>query len=103
MEYQKITKLLDDTSNQTSKFRIKNWVEINVYSSETYGTNSQIKFKTSMLKSSSCDSSDAYIAIKGTITVPNTGTAAVPNNRNKEVVFKNCAPFTGCISEINNV
>ena len=37
-----------------------------------------------------------------TITVPNIGTAAVPNNRNKEVVFKNCAPFADRISEINN-
>ena len=45
---------------------------------------------------------DAYIAAKRTITVPNTGKAVVPNNRNKETVFKNCAPFTDSISEINN-
>ena len=55
-----------------------------------------------MLRSSLCDYSDAYILLKGTITVLNTGTAAEPNNRNKEVIFKNCAPFTDCISEINN-
>ena len=55
-----------------------------------------------MLKSSLCDYSDAYILVKGTITVNNTGTAAAPNNRNKKVIFKNCAPFTNCISEINN-
>ena len=54
-----------------------------------------------MLRSSLCDYSDAYILVKGTITVPNTGTAAAPNNRNKNVIF-NCAPFTNCISEINN-
>ena len=43
-----------------------------------------------------------YIHVKGTITIPNIGTAAAPNNRNKKVIFKNCAPFTNCISEINN-
>ena len=61
-----------------------------------------IKFKNSMLQSILYDYSDAYIAFKGTITVPNTGRAAAQNNRNKEVVFENCAPFTDCISEMNN-
>ena len=68
-----------------------------------YNANSQIKFKTTMLKSSLCDYSDAYILVKGTISVNNTaaqGTAA--NNTNKKVIFKNCAPFTNCISEVNN-
>ena len=55
-----------------------------------------------MLRSSLCDYSDSHILVKGTITVPNTGTAAAPNNRNKEVIFKNGAPFTDCIGEINN-
>ena len=49
-----------------------------------------------------CDYSDAYIAVKGTITVPNNRIAAATNNKIKEVVFKNCAPFTDCISEINS-
>ena len=49
MEYQKIINLLENTSNQPSKFRIKNWVEINDESRETYNTNSQIKFKTTMI------------------------------------------------------
>ena len=57
-----------------------------------------------MLKSSLCDYSDAYILIKGTITVNNTEAAdADANNANKKVMFKNCAPFTDCKSEINNV
>ena len=57
-----------------------------------------------MLKSSLCDYSDAYILVKGTITVNNTAAAgAVVNNTNKKVIFKNCAPFTNCISEINNI
>ena len=58
-----------------------------------------------MLKSSLCDYSDAYILVKGTtgITVNNTAAAdADANSTNKKVIFKNCAPFTNCISEINN-
>ena len=64
---------------------------------------SQIKFKTSMLKSSLYDYSDVYILVKGTITVPNTAAqGSDTNNKNKKVVFKNCAPFSDCISEIRN-
>ena len=56
-----------------------------------------------MSKSSLCDYSDAYILIKGTISVNNTAAAgAALNNINKKVIFKNCVPFTNCISEINN-
>ena len=85
MEYQKIINLLDSTSNQPSKFRTKNWVEINDESRGTYNTNSQIKVKTTMLKSGFCDYSDVYILIKGTITVSNTAAAdADANNANKE-------------------
>ena len=56
-----------------------------------------------MLKSSICDYSDAYILVKGTITVNKTAAAdADASNTNKKVIFKNCAPFTNCISETNN-
>ena len=61
MEYQKIENLIDDTSNQTSKFRTRNWVEINDESRGAYNVNSQIKFKTIMLKSSLCDYSEIHI------------------------------------------
>ena len=61
MEYQKIANLIDDASNQHPKFRTKNWVEINDESRGTYNVNSQIKFNTTMLKSSLYDYSDAYI------------------------------------------
>ena len=54
-----------------------------------------------MLKSSSCDYSDACILVSGTITGPNTGIAANPSNR-KNIKIKNCAPFTDCTSEIND-
>ena len=65
MEYQKIANLIDDTSNQPSKFRTRNWVEINDESRGAYNVTSQIKFKTTMLKCSLCDYSDAYILAKG--------------------------------------
>ena len=103
MEYQKIANLIDDTPNQASKFRTRNWVEINDESRGVYHVNSQIKFKTTMLKSSLCDYSDAYILVKGTISANHTAArGAAANNTNKKVIFKNCAPFTNCISEINN-
>ena len=105
MEYQKIANLIDDASNQPSKFRTKNWVEINDESRGTCNVNSQIKFKTTMLKSSLCDYSDAYILVKGTITIAEEGADAAARHadeRDKGAAFKNCAPFTNCISEINN-
>ena len=103
MEYQKIANLIDNTSNQPYKFRTRNWVEINDESRGAYNVNSQIKFKTTILKSSSCHYSDAYILVKGTINVNNNAAAgAAVNNTNKKVIFKNCTPFTNCISEINN-
>ena len=105
MEYQKIANLIDDTSNQPSKFRTKTWVEINDESRGAYNVNSQIKFKTTMLKSSLCDYSDAYILVKGTIPITGAGADAAArqaDERDKGVAFKNCAPFINCISEINN-
>ena len=65
-----------------------------------------MKFKTAMLKSSLCDYSDAYILVKRTITITGAGADAAarqPDERNQGVIFKNCAPFTDCISEINNI
>ena len=105
MGYQKIANLIDDTSNQPSKFRTRNWVEINDESRGTYNVNSQIKFKTTMLKSNLCDYSDAYILAKGTITITGAGAdvaARQADERDNGVAFKNCASFTNCISEINN-
>ena len=103
MEHQKIANLLNDESNKPSKFRTKNWVEIDDDIWGAYTPNEQIRFKTSMLRSSLCDYSDAYILAKGNITVNNTAVvSADANNTNKKVIFKNCAPFTNCISKINN-
>ena len=85
MEYQKIANLLNDRSNKPSKFRTKNWVEINDEARGTYFHNKQIKLKTSMLRSSLCDCSDAYILVKGNIAVNNTAAdGADANNTNKK-------------------
>ena len=101
----KIAKFLDSASNQPSKFRKKNWIEIN-YESKVVYTGSDIKFKTVMLRSNLCDYADAYILVKGTITITGAGDDdAVKrlDEKNKGVIFKNCAPFTKCISRINNI
>ena len=104
MEYQKIINFLDNTSNQPPKFKTNNWLEINDESRGKYNTNSQIRFETSMLRSSLCNYTcyDAYIIVKGNVTVTNTETGATPNNAYKKVIFKDCVPFTSCIHKINN-
>ena len=58
-----------------------------------------------MLRSNLCDYADAYILVKGIITVTGTGNDDATkraDKRDKGVTFKNCAPFTKCISRINN-
>ena len=100
MEYQKISNLLESTSDNLSKLRTRNWVEINDES-----INDDIRFKTTMLKSNLCDYADSYILVKGTITVNGEGDNAgerQADERDKGVTFKNCAPFTKCISRVNN-
>ena len=90
MEYQKIANFIDDTSNKPSKFITKNWVEINDKSRGTYNVNGQIKFKTTMLKSSLCDYSDAYILVKGRITIAgaaDNAAARQPDERDKGVAL----------------
>ena len=80
MKYQKIINLLDDTTNQPSKFRTRHWVQINDESRGDYNdddenniddNNNNIKFKTPMIRSILCDYSDAFILVKRNITVPN--------------------------------
>ena len=92
MENQKIINLLDETKIQLSKFwTTKNWVEINDKSKGKYD-NRSIRYgnivATSMIRWNLCDYSDAYILVKGTITVPNLAAAgAAVNNANKKVIF----------------
>ena len=71
----------------------------------SYNTNSDIRFKTTMLKASLSDYSDAYILLKGTITVTGEGADAAikqADERNKGIIFKTFSPFVYCKSEINN-
>ena len=103
MEYQKIANLLESTLHNLSKFRTRNWVEINDESRANYAT-SDIRFKTTMLRSNLCDYADSYI-VKGTITIigalDNAGERQA-DERDKGVTFKNYAPFTKRINRINN-
>ena len=104
MEYQKIENLLESSSDNLSKFRTLNWVEINDESRGNYA-NCDIRFKTTMLRSNLCDYGNSYILAKGTITITGAGDDAAArkaDKRDKGVTFKNCAPFTKCITRINN-
>ena len=94
--------MLGNTAKEQTKFTTKNWVEINDESRGSYNTNIQIRFKTSISRTSLCDYSDACILVKDTVIVVNTETAAAPSNADKKITFKNCTPFTSCISRINN-
>ena len=76
MKYQKIINLFDNIPNQTTRFRTNDQVEINDESHGVYNTGSQIRFKTSMLRSSLCNYSDAYILVSRTIIVQNQQQAA---------------------------
>ena len=98
MEYQKIKNLLGNTSDKGPRFITKKWIEVHDQSGKIYNANKQIRFKTSMVMPGLCDYSDAYMVVKGKITVKN------PNNNayDKKLAFKNNAKFVSCISKINN-
>ena len=94
----------NEMSEQLSKFVTREYVKVNSLSN-TYNENKSIRFKTPMLRSNLCDYSDAYILVKGIITV----TAPVVNNnannirdkRNRPLILKNNAPFVSCITRTN--
>ena len=91
MEYQKIANVLESTSDNLSKCRTRNWFEMNNESRGNYG-NSDIRFKTAMLRSNLCDYADSYILVKGTITITGEGADAAAERayeRDKGVTFKN--------------
>ena len=96
METQKIINLLNDSSNEESKFATKNWYVIDIQTTKgKYKQGDTIKFETETIKSSLCDYSDAFILVTGNITV-----AA---NNDTDVAFKNCAPFSTCTTKINDI
>ena len=99
MQTQKIVKLLNDPENESSKFAARKWYIINDQNNGQYGRgnekDSTIKFETKVIKPDLRDYSDAYILVTGDIKV-----AGVATNTN--VAFKNCAPFTRCVTHIND-
>ena len=110
METQKIINCLNSPENEYSKFATKIWYVICSESKGGYLHHDPIKFLTKSIESSLCDYSDAYILVTGNITVTRTIAAAAggdpqrkqPLNAATQVVFKNCAPFKDCRTEIND-
>ena len=86
MEFQKIIYLLDITSDYKDlpRYVTKKWIEVYDQSEKNYNVNKEIRFKTSMLRSGLCDFRDAYIVVKGNITVVKkmftTNDFEAPNN-----------------------
>ena len=106
MEYQKNTNFLGTTLDEVPRFITKKWVEVHDQSGsadDRYKPNKQISFKTSMLRSDLCCFSNAYIVVKGDITLTKTHRKGIIDIRNRFLASKNKAPFTNCISKINNV
>ena len=99
METQKIPNLFGNADNESLKFATRKWYVINNQNNTDYGDGDEngttIKFETKVIKSNLCDYSDAYILVTGDITT--TG-----GNANTRVAFKNCTPFTKCITHIND-
>ena len=99
METQKIVNLLGDANNESSKFATRKWYVINDQNNTDYGEGNEdsttIKFETKVIKSSLSDYSDAYILVTGNI-------ATTCGNANTKVAFKSCAPFTKCVTHIND-
>ena len=100
MEFQKIVNFLDATSDDKDlpRFVTKKWIEVYDQSEGNYNVNKEIRIKTS--RSDLCDLSDAYIVVKGDITLEGDNDA---NKRNKNLAFKNNAPFINCISKIDGI
>ena len=96
METQKIINLLNDSSNEESKFATKKWYVIDSQTTKgKYKQDDTIKFETETIKSSFCDYSDAFILV--------TGNIAVTANNNTDLAFKNCTPSSTCKTVIDDV
>ena len=110
MEYDKINNLLlsedneNEMSEKLSEFVTREYVRVNSLSN-TYNENKSIRFKTLTLRSNLCDCSDAYILVKGIITVTapgvNNGAKNIRDKRNRPLILKNNAPFVSCVTRIN--
>ena len=99
METQKIANLLGNVDNESLKFATRKQYVINDQNNADYGDGDEngttIKFETKVIKSNLCDYSDAYILVTGDIT-------ATGGDANTKAAFKNCAPFTKCVTHIND-
>ena len=99
MDTQNIANLLGDVDNESSKFTTRKWYVISDQNNTVYGKgnedNRTVKFETRVIKSNLCDYSDPYILVTEDIT-------ATGGNADTSVAFKTCAPFTKCITYIND-
>ena len=95
MEIQKVINLLNDSNNEEFRFATKKWYVIDSQRAKgKYNQKNSVKFEAESIESSLCDYS-VFILVTGDITV----TA----DNNTDVAFKNCAPFSTCKTEINDV
>ena len=104
METQKIVNLLNGSDNENSKFARKKWYIIDSEANGNYSKDEEIKILTRSIESNLCDYSDAYILVAGDIAVKKRNNANTDNidiTQATQVVFKNCAPFKKCRTEIN--
>ena len=99
MKTQKIANLLGNTDNESLKFATRKQYLINGQNNTDYGDGDEngktIKFETKVIKSNPCDYSDTHILVTRDITVKN-------GSENTKVAFKNCAPFTKCVTHIKD-
>ena len=99
METQKVANLLGNSDNESLKIATRKWYAINDQNNTVYGEGNEngttVKFETQVIKSNLCDYSNPYIRVTGDIT-------ATGDDDNTKVAFKNCAPFTKCITHIND-
>ena len=102
MEFQRIVNFLDTISDDKDfpRFVTKKWIEVYDQSEKNYSLNKEIRIKTSMLRSDLCNYSDAYVVVKGEITLEGDNDG---NKQNKNLTFKNNSPFINCISKINGI
>ena len=91
MEYQKILNLPNESSG--SKFVTRKWNIANDQPNANYDVGNEIIYNTEVLDSNLCDYNDAYILVRGNITII--------EHKVTQVAFKNCVPFTKCIIKID--
>ena len=98
MEFHKINNLLGQEHNEVPRFITKKWIEVQSQSGSTYNASKPIRFKTSLLRSDLSDYSDAYVWVKGTISIVDANN---DDSLDRRLTLKNNAPFVSCISKIN--